>query len=100
MNTHKIHNTSKLRLNTPELASYFARVFVAFLCVLVLGVIPALADHGSRFNRRGNILIADQFNNRVIETDTAGNILWSFGLGPNDFSPQSIIGCNDAQRVG
>ncbi|HZV33834.1 MAG TPA: hypothetical protein VFB72_04590, partial [Verrucomicrobiae bacterium] len=24
----------------------------------------------------------------------------SFGLGPNDFSARSIIGCNDAQRVG
>ena len=52
------------------------------------------------FNQPGNILIADQFNNRVIEADPAGNIVWSFGLGPNDFSPKSIIGCNDAQRVG
>ena len=52
------------------------------------------------FNRPGNILIADQFNNRVIEINPAGNILWSFGLGPTDFSTKSIIGCNDAQRVG
>ena len=53
-----------------------------------------------KFNEPGNILIADQFNNRVIETDAAGNIVWSFGLGPNDFSANSIIGVNDAQRVG
>jgi hypothetical protein len=52
------------------------------------------------FNQPGHILIADQFNNRVIEADTNGNIVWSFGLGPNDFSAQSIIGTNDAQRVG
>jgi len=52
------------------------------------------------FNERGNILIADQFNNRVIEINEAGRILWSFGLGSNDFSPRSIIGVNDAQRVG
>jgi hypothetical protein len=52
------------------------------------------------FNTRGDILIADQFNNRVIEADPSGNIIWQFGLGPNDFSPNSIIGCNDAQRVG
>jgi hypothetical protein len=52
------------------------------------------------FNQPGNILISDQFNNRVIETDTAGNIIWSFGLGPNDFTARSIIGVNDAQRVG
>ena len=43
-------------------------------------------------------LIADQFNNRVIEVDRAGNILWHFGRGPNDVSAASIIGVNDAQR--
>jgi len=52
------------------------------------------------FNNSGNILIADQFNNRVIETDPYGAIVWSFGLGPNDFSARSPIGVNDAQRVG
>ena len=51
-------------------------------------------------NQAGNVLIADQFNNRVIETDPSGNIVWSFGLGPNDFSAQSVIGVNDAERVG
>jgi outer membrane protein assembly factor BamB len=52
------------------------------------------------FNERGNILIADQFNNRTIEISPSGNIVWSFGLGPNDFSARSIIGVNDVQRVG
>jgi hypothetical protein len=54
----------------------------------------------SEFNRPGNILIADQFNNRVIEVTPNGDIVWQFGIGPDDFSPQSILGCNDAQRVG
>ena len=58
------------------------------------------AGVGRGFNRPGNILIADQFNNRVVEIDRDGKILWSFGLGPNDFSPRSIIGVNDVQRVG
>jgi hypothetical protein len=52
------------------------------------------------FNRPGDILIADQFNNRVIEVDGAGHIVWQFGNGPRDFSGRSIIGENDAQRVG
>ena len=53
------------------------------------------------FNRAGNILIADQFNNRVIEIEAkSGEIVWHFGLGPNDLSDESIIGVNDAQRVG
>jgi len=59
-----------------------------------------LADDESEFNEPGNYLIADQFNNRVIEVDLGGNIVWQFGLGPTDFSPGSIIGTNDAQRVG
>lgn len=52
------------------------------------------------FNEPGNLLIADQFNNRVIEIQPNGSIVWSFGRGPNDFSAKSVIGCNDAQRVG
>jgi hypothetical protein len=52
------------------------------------------------FNRPGNVLIADQFNNRVVETAPDGQIVWSFGRGPNDFTAQSIIGVNDAERIG
>jgi hypothetical protein len=52
------------------------------------------------FNEPGNYLIADQFNNRVIEVEPNGDIVWQYGLGPADFTEQSIIGVNDAQRVG
>ncbi len=52
------------------------------------------------FNQAGNILIADQFNNRVIEIDRKGDIVWSWGLGPHDFSANSPLGVNDAERVG
>ena len=52
------------------------------------------------FNQPGNITIADQFNNRVIEIQPNGHIIWQFGRGPLDFTAHSIIGCNDAQRVG
>jgi len=59
-----------------------------------------LADNESEFNEPGNTLIADQFNNRVIEVGRDGRIVWQFGKGPADFSEDSIIGTNDAQRVG
>ena len=59
-----------------------------------------LSAKASGFNTAGDVLVADQFNNRVIEVDSNGNIVWQFGKGPNDFSAQSIIGVNDAQRVG
>jgi len=87
----------KMQIFTGRFTSGF-RASLAVLIPLLAGPAPAIADGG--FNTPGNILIADQFNNRVIEADPAGNIVWSFGLGPNDFSPNSIIGVNDAQRVG
>ncbi len=71
------------------------------LFLVSLNPLPSLAGTDlSRFNHPGNVLIADQFNNRVIETDKKGNIVWSFGLGPTDFSPNSVLGVNDAERVG
>ncbi len=66
----------------------------ALLCVVET---PAVT--GS-FNQPGNILISDQFNNRVIETNPQGNILWQYGLGPNDLTASSPLGVNDAERVG
>jgi len=80
----------------------------AWYSILAVAGILALAGTASagglllsrHFNQPGNILIADQFNNRVIEISPNGNIVWSFGRGPNDFSAKSIIGVNDVQRVG
>lgn len=75
------------------------RKSVCALGILIVGFLSARAQN-SNFNTPGNTLIADQFNNRVIEVDRSGNIVWQFGLGPADFSAASIIGTNDAQRVG
>lgn len=74
--------------------------WIALLIGAVCLTIPAPTAAQSKFNQPGNYLIADQFNNRVIEVDPSGKIVWQFGLGPADFSPASIIGTNDAQRVG
>src|SRR5260370_1043393 len=82
-----------MRLQTSLLKS------ACVLALLIGGCLSAAAQNG-QFNSRDNTLIADQFNNRVIEVDRQGNIVWHFGLGPADFSPASIIGTNDAQRVG
>jgi hypothetical protein len=60
----------------------------------------AFADDSDDFNKPGNILIADQSNNRVIEIGPDGQIVWHWGNGPNNISPKSAIGTNDALRVG
>lgn len=57
-------------------------------------------QHTDRYNQPGNILISDQYNNRVIEIGRSGNIVWSFGNGPADLtSGKSPVGVNDAERV-
>jgi hypothetical protein len=80
---------------------FLGRILTAAVLVLLANAAPAAALHLSRaFNLPGNILLGDQFNNRVIEITPNGEIVWSFGLGPDDFSTNSIIGVNDAERVG
>ncbi|MGI0072289.1 MAG: PQQ-binding-like beta-propeller repeat protein [Nitrosotalea sp.] len=60
-------------------------------------------SQGNMFNKPGNILISDQFNNRVIEINPATkDIVWSFGSGNSSLcnaGPGSIIGPNDAERL-
>jgi hypothetical protein len=74
------------------------------LLVTTLGVTmaaPASAaptEHGE-FNEFGNILVADQFNNRIVEIDRAHHVVWSFGDGSPVAGPHSIVGPNDVERV-
>jgi hypothetical protein len=63
----------------------------------------ANASGGGQFNQPGNLLISDQFNNRVIEVDrSTKSIVWSFGSGDPTLcnpGPGAIIGLNDAERL-
>jgi hypothetical protein len=64
------------------------------------GVSSATLSASGQFNAPGNVLISDQFNNRVIEVNAAGQIVWQWGNGPGDHGPTSVVAVNDAQRVG
>jgi hypothetical protein len=56
---------------------------------------------GGSFNKSGNIVIADQFNNRVIEVDPETHkIVWAFGDGSSTPGATSVVAPNDAERVG
>jgi len=71
---------------------------MALIAAVTAGAIQA---GGPAFNTRGNILIADQFNNRVIEIDPkTHNVVWTFGDGSSKPGPKSVVGSNDAERVG
>jgi hypothetical protein len=62
--------------------------------------LPQWAPLSREFNEPGNIVIADQFNNRVIEIDPPSHrVVWSFGGSLTDAS-NTIVGTNDAERVG
>lgn len=76
---------------------------IAFLAALIASVLagsrPAAA--GDWYNKAGNILIADQFNNRVLEVNPATHeIIWSFGDGSSVAGPTSVVAPNDFQRIG
>ena len=86
-------------MNRRERSIILGVLLVAAAFAAISGRALAVADD-SGFNRSGDYLIADQFNNRVIEVDGNGHIVWQFGRGPADFTEKSIIGTNDAQRVG
>jgi hypothetical protein len=72
---------------------------------LFLQTIPAAkaCENNGGFNTPGNVLITDQFNNRVIEVNPITNkIVWSFGTGDpanGVAGPHSIIGVNWAERL-
>jgi len=54
-------------------------------------------DHGFRHD----ILVADQFNNRVVIIDPKTfEVEWQFGNGSDRPGPHSIVGVNDAIRYG
>src|SRR5271166_4909229 len=74
--------------------------FFATLVAVVLSCSVA-ASAGDHYNKRGNILIADQFNNRALEVDPLTNeVVWSFGDGSSIASATSVVAPNDFQRVG
>jgi len=76
-----------------------SRLIVALFASATMASGGALAE-GLGFNAPGNTLIADQFNNRVIEVTPEAQIVWQFGLGPDDVTARSAVGVNDAVRVG
>ena len=54
---------------------------------------------GFEFNKPGNVLISDQFNNRVLELTEDGVLVWQFGTGSSTPGPDTVVGVNDAERI-
>ena len=72
-----------------------ATIWLTLLAAGTAGAVPV-----GVYNQPGNFLISDQFNNRVIEVDPSGNLVWQFGNGSSVAGPNSVVAPNDAQRVG
>jgi len=67
--------------------------------LIATATVSGASEQGG-FNNPGNVLIADQFNNRVVEVDRDHRVVWHFGNGSSVAGPNSIVGTNDAERVG
>ena len=60
-----------------------------------------LSGGAGGYHTPGNILISDQFNNRILEVNpTTHKIVWAFGNGSSTAGPKSVVAPNDAQVVG
>jgi hypothetical protein len=75
-----------------------SKVGILALAAFAVGGAAFAGEEG--FNRAGNLLISDQYNNRVIEVSPTGAIVWQFGRGPRDVSSASPVGVDDAERIG
>ena len=81
--------------------THYYRIILLAGGAFALGAALSYADDDGAFNKSGDILIADQFNNRVIEINPKTHkIVWQFGDGSDTPGPHSIVGTNDAERVG
>ena len=76
---------------------YLAVATALATAALAQPVLSRSAQHGAHPHKSDHILIADQFNNRIIEIDRATHaIVWQFGDGFDTPSASSIVGPNDA----
>jgi hypothetical protein len=73
------------------------------LCGVLIAIVApaAIADDGQDSGDQGNMLIADQYNNRIVEVDRKTHkVVWQFGNGSDKPGPDSVVGPNDAERIG
>lgn len=96
----------KMWKESPRLSGSLRRLAAATALaffVVAVGAGRALAQDDG--DDRGTLelgvkfLIADQFNNRVVEMDDDGNVLWQYGTGSSVAGPGTVVAPNDAERV-
>jgi hypothetical protein len=83
-------------------AAIAALVFSTLAFSFFVSGVRAAHASGDGFNEPGNLLITDQFNNRVVEVNRDKQIVWSFGSGNPALcnpGPGAIIGTNGAERL-
>src|SRR5438132_2893431 len=101
------YDSSRLDTKRSSRVSGLRFLFVAFvitaLSVPTIAIAAASKNDDNKFNRHGNLLITDQFNNRVVEINReTKSTVWSFGSGDPSLcnpGPGAIIGTNDAERL-
>lgn len=93
----------------PVRYSFAVMAMMVILAALALSVfllsvhrVQAYAVNSGGFNQSGDVLISDQFNNRVIEVNQYKHIVWSFGSNNPSLcnpGPGAVIAPNDAERL-
>ena len=74
---------------------------IAFIFGLTLAVATTTVFAGSkpRFDEKGNLLIVDRYNNRIIEVDpVTTNIVWQYEVSVSKTATNWLAGPLDAER--
>ena len=94
-------NTSHV-LTLPRTVTFRLLWWTLAVLLLILVVPEQLFSQNrtDKYHARGDYMISDQFNNRIIEVDHNHNVVWQFGNGSSVAGPKSVVAPNDAQIVG
>lgn len=94
-------NTRNVITNPPGITLRLQwRLLTMLVLLLCVPTVLFAQSNPNRYHIPGDYLIADQFNNRIIEVDKNHNIVWQFGTGSSVAGPGTVVAPNDAQTVG
>src|SRR5271169_1390795 len=94
-------NTSQV-LTRPRTVTFRSLWWTLPVLLLIMLVPEQIVSQSptADYHVRGDYMITDQFNNRIVEVHHNHNVVWQFGNGSSVAGPKSVVAPNDAQIVG
>ena len=90
----------QIPMRRADKASYFNSRLAVVLIGSLLVMPAAYSESKPRYDARGNLIIVDQYNNRVIEIEPiTRTIVWEYQVSTTKSEMNWLVGPRDAERV-